>query len=137
MTGILYRRGWIRYSMRIVKSCVLRGASYIKTRIWYSIHMMEKQEEKQKINRGIDRTISYDRTWRCCDSRRIGRSGFGMPAFDALQFAGKVRFRGKSVPCEPLPARSGCGCGRGVCKEALRRTWSGVSCFPKRSGINR
>lgn len=60
-----------------------------------------------------------------------------MPAFDALQFAGKVRFRGKSVPCEPLPARSGCGCGRGVCKEALRRTWSGVSCFPKRSGINR
>lgn len=49
-----------------------------------------------------------------------------MPAFDALQFAGKVRFRGKSVPCEPLPARSGCGCGRGVCKEALREL--GVEC---------
>ena len=28
--------------MRIVKSCVLRGASYIKTLIWNSIQMMEK-----------------------------------------------------------------------------------------------
>ena len=45
-----YRRGWIRYSMRIVKSCVLRGASYIKTRIWYSIHMMEKAgRETEKL----------------------------------------------------------------------------------------
>ena len=50
MTGILYRRGWIRYSMRIVKSCVLRGASYIKTRIWYSILMMEKAgRETEKL----------------------------------------------------------------------------------------
>lgn len=36
--------------MRIVKSCVLRGASYIKTRIWYSIHMMEKAgRETEKL----------------------------------------------------------------------------------------
>ena len=36
--------------MRIVKSCVLRGASYIKTRIWYSILMMEKAgRETEKL----------------------------------------------------------------------------------------
>ena len=76
--------------MRIVKSCVLRGASYIKTRIWYSIHMMEKAgRETEKL---IEELIVQFHMIEHGDVVIAGVSGGADSvclAFDALQFAGK------------------------------------------------
>ena len=82
--------------MRIVKSCVLRGASYIKTRIWYSILMMEKAgRETEKL---IEELIVQFHMIEHGDVVIAGVSGGAdsvMPAFDALQFAGKFGFEVK------------------------------------------